>query len=116
LVFKLFFKVPYIQYADGSEELYDHKNDPHEWTNVAGDESFGAVKDDLRRWVTKQWAAPALPKKAFEFDPNNYTWKKRKDGKNDPRACLSAPPLPGAGVALLSFLPCGLAENGGPPS
>jgi arylsulfatase A-like enzyme len=83
----------YIQYADGSEELYDHKNDPHEWTNVAGDESFGTVKDDLKRWATKQWAAPALPKKVFEFDPNNYTWKKRKDGKNDLHACLAAPPL-----------------------
>jgi arylsulfatase A-like enzyme len=25
----------YIQYADGSEELYDHYTDPHEWTNLA---------------------------------------------------------------------------------
>jgi len=25
----------YIRYADGSEELYDHANDPHEWTNLA---------------------------------------------------------------------------------
>ena len=25
----------YVRYADGSEELYDHQNDPHEWTNLA---------------------------------------------------------------------------------
>jgi len=26
----------YIQYRDGSEELYDHSNDPYEWKNLAG--------------------------------------------------------------------------------
>ena len=26
----------YIQYADGSEELYDHETDPHGWDNLAG--------------------------------------------------------------------------------
>ena len=25
----------YIRYSDGSEELYDHRNDPHEWHNLA---------------------------------------------------------------------------------
>ncbi len=25
----------YIRYADGSQELYDHENDPNEWTNLA---------------------------------------------------------------------------------
>ena len=24
----------YIRYSDGSEELYDHRNDPHEWRNL----------------------------------------------------------------------------------
>lgn len=26
----------YIEYGDGSAELYDHQSDPHEWTNLAG--------------------------------------------------------------------------------
>jgi hypothetical protein len=26
-----------IQYADGSEELYDHETDPNEWNNLAND-------------------------------------------------------------------------------
>ena len=25
----------YIHYADGTEELYNERTDPHEWTNVA---------------------------------------------------------------------------------
>ena len=31
-----FINYHYIRYADGSEELYDLKNDPHEWHNLAG--------------------------------------------------------------------------------
>ena len=27
----------YIRYHDGTEELYDHNADPHEWTNLASD-------------------------------------------------------------------------------
>ena len=41
----------YIHYADGSEELYDHKNDPHEWHNVAGDEKNKNVIKNLKKYV-----------------------------------------------------------------
>ena len=37
----------YTRYADGSEELYDHADDPHEWRNRAGDASLAAVKTRL---------------------------------------------------------------------
>ena len=37
----------YIRYADGGEELYDHDNDPNEWTNLAGKPEFNAVKSGL---------------------------------------------------------------------
>ncbi|MEZ5430620.1 MAG: hypothetical protein R3F31_05450 [Verrucomicrobiales bacterium] len=33
----------YIRYADGSEELYDHRKDPNEWTNVAADPANAAI-------------------------------------------------------------------------
>ena len=33
----------YIRYQDGSEELYDHRIDPNEWENLAGDPDFDAV-------------------------------------------------------------------------
>ncbi len=37
----------YTRYRDGSEELYDHRYDPHEWTNLAADPRFAAVKSRL---------------------------------------------------------------------
>lgn len=37
----------YIRYANGSEELYDHQSDPHEWTNLAGRTNLAAVQKDL---------------------------------------------------------------------
>ena len=48
----------YIRYADGSEELYDHDKDPHEWTNLAGNPKHTAVIADHRRWLPKNEAKP----------------------------------------------------------
>ena len=41
----------YIRYADGSEELYDHRVDRMEWTNLAADELYAEVKRDLAGWL-----------------------------------------------------------------
>ena len=49
----------YIRYADGSEELYDHRTDPHEWHNRAADPALAATRADLRRWLPAASAAPA---------------------------------------------------------
>jgi arylsulfatase A-like enzyme len=37
----------YIRYADGGEELYDEGKDPYEWTNLAGNPKYQAVKTEL---------------------------------------------------------------------
>lgn len=37
----------YIRYREGAEELYDHKTDPNEWENLAGDPKFQKVMADL---------------------------------------------------------------------
>jgi arylsulfatase A-like enzyme len=37
----------YIRYRDGSEELYDHRRDAEEWTNLAGKEVYASVKAAL---------------------------------------------------------------------
>jgi len=39
----------YIRYEDGSEELYDHRNDPNEWHNLAGDPAHSAVIERLEK-------------------------------------------------------------------
>jgi arylsulfatase A-like enzyme len=48
----------YIRYADGSEELYDHDRDPHEWTNLAGNPKHATVIASHRRWLPKDEAKP----------------------------------------------------------
>ena len=38
----------YILYADGSQELYDHKADPNEWSNLAGNPEYQNVIKRLK--------------------------------------------------------------------
>ena len=41
----------YIRYEDGSEELYDHKEDPHEWHNLSNKPEFSAIKKTMKTSV-----------------------------------------------------------------
>ncbi|QDT64238.1 Arylsulfatase [Calycomorphotria hydatis] len=41
----------YIQYENGEEELYDHRNDPYEWTNLANDPEHEATKESLKHYL-----------------------------------------------------------------
>jgi choline-sulfatase len=43
----------YIRYADGSEELYDHRSDRLEWNNLAGKAEFDKIKKELALWLPK---------------------------------------------------------------
>jgi len=70
-----------IRYNDGTEELYDRKNDSNEWKNRAADPAFNTVKERLARFVPQKWAPPVLSKKAFQFNPKTYTWKNKKTGR-----------------------------------
>ena len=38
----------YVLTRTGAEELYDHRNDPNEWHNLAGDPKYAEVKQDLK--------------------------------------------------------------------
>lgn len=48
----------YIRYSDGGEELYDHRSDPNEWYNLAGDPALDGVKKELASWLPKINAEP----------------------------------------------------------
>ena len=65
----------YIRYADGSEELYDHQNDPMEWKNLAQQPKYAAVKKELAAWFPQK-NAPDAP-----FDP-----AVRKSNKNNDKS------------------------------
>jgi len=67
----------YIRYADGSEELYDHRTDPHEWTNLAERAEYHELKRKLRSRLPKKEAPPAPGKGDYLFDPVEYTWKRK---------------------------------------
>ena len=62
----------YIRYSDGTEELYDHENDPMEWTNLAGDPKLAAVKQEL---------AGRLPKVNVEEGRRGSKDKKKSNRK-----------------------------------
>ncbi|MEO0447139.1 MAG: sulfatase-like hydrolase/transferase, partial [Verrucomicrobiota bacterium] len=53
----------YIRYEDGSEELYDHETDPHEWTNLASDPRFEEVMVAHRKWLPEEEASPVPDRK-----------------------------------------------------
>jgi choline-sulfatase len=49
----------YIRYSDGTEELYDHDNDPLEWKNLAAAPQYADIKNDLAKWLPKTNAPDA---------------------------------------------------------
>lgn len=46
----------YIQYPDGTEELYDHKTDPYELKNIATDPSLAALKTEMKKSIPSTFA------------------------------------------------------------
>ena len=46
----------YIRYADGSEELYAHPEDPYEWKNLAGLPESEEIKKRLAKWLPEKEA------------------------------------------------------------
>ena len=39
----------YVLTRTGVEELYDHRTDPHEWNNLAGDPEYAGIKEDFKQ-------------------------------------------------------------------
>ncbi len=67
----------YIRYADGSEELYDHKSDPNEWTNIAADPRHSQTKKRLAGFLP-QTNVPDAPK---DKQKTGGSSKKKKNAK-----------------------------------
>ena len=43
----------YIRYADGAEELYDHRSDPDEFTNLAKHPEHSEIRRSLAKWLPR---------------------------------------------------------------
>ena len=46
----------YLVYPDGSCELYDHRSDPKEWSNLAGDPAYEEIRKELEKHVPAEMA------------------------------------------------------------
>ncbi len=70
----------YIQYEDGGEELYDHNNDPNEWTNQANNTELSRTKRSLKQQIPKinaNWDAHS----SYTFQPYFVEQKERTSKK-----------------------------------
>jgi hypothetical protein len=67
----------YNVYADGSEELYDRRKDRHEFTNLASDARYSAVKRRLARHVPPSSAPPAPLNSEYDFDFATHTYRRK---------------------------------------
>jgi arylsulfatase A-like enzyme len=78
----------YIRYADGSEELYDHRSDPGEWNNVAATAAHAGILAEHRNWFPKLDAPPA-PKSAsrvltYDKKTDEAVWEGKVVKRGDP--------------------------------
>ena len=76
----------FIQYADGSEELYDMKADPNEWKNLAGDAKYKQVLSEHRGWIPKVNARPVPGSSAriLTYKDGKVNWEGEDIGLSDP--------------------------------
>ncbi|MBT7065626.1 MAG: sulfatase-like hydrolase/transferase [Verrucomicrobia bacterium] len=47
----------YLRYANGEEELYDHRDDRYEWRNIAADAGASAIKEEMQAQLRMQVTA-----------------------------------------------------------
>ncbi len=76
----------YIRYADGSEELYDRRRDPNEWTNLAARPRDRERRQELARWLPET-NAPPLPgsnTRLIELRSGTPYWEGKPIGRDEP--------------------------------
>ncbi len=73
----------YIQYHDGSEELYDLKNDPNEWHNLAPDQAYANIIDQMKLSAPAEFHKVATPRSALNLiiKDNSFYWEAKDKSK-----------------------------------
>jgi arylsulfatase A-like enzyme len=69
----------YIYYRDGTEELYNLKEDPEEWYNLAGDDTYRSVIEGLKKVVPSEFHPGATPKNSLRLviEGDIFHWEPR---------------------------------------
>jgi choline-sulfatase len=76
----------YITYADNTEELYDMRKDPNEWTNLAENPKYAAVIAQHRKWIPKidRKPAPGSSHRVLTFENGQVNWEGSDVASDDP--------------------------------
>lgn len=78
----------YIRYADDTEELYDMRNDPNEWTNLAAKPEHAAVIAEHKKWLPKidRPPAPNSASRVLTYDrkTDEAIWENKTVRRTDP--------------------------------
>lgn len=90
----------YIRYADGSEELYDHQTDPHEWTNVADKPENAALKQDIAAFFPDEFLSASRPVAEIVPEPSSDGSIHLSLVPGDTLDQSSSPPLTGRGIFI----------------
>ncbi|MEM7785590.1 MAG: sulfatase-like hydrolase/transferase, partial [Planctomycetota bacterium] len=75
-----------IRYADGSEEFYDLKTDPNEWSNLASSSEFAKLMDQHRKFIpdNNRMPAPGSRSRILTYQEGVLTWEGNTIGLSDP--------------------------------
>lgn len=69
----------YINYGDGTEELYDVKKDPNEWYNLANYRKYDKLKAEFKSSAPKVFAPRVTTTKELNLviEGDSFYWKKK---------------------------------------
>ena len=76
----------YIQYADGTEELYDMRKDPNEWHNLAHDSKYAEVIAQHKKYLPKEnrMPAPGSRSRILTYKDGKVIWQGEEVKPSDP--------------------------------
>jgi len=69
----------YIHYEHGAEELYNVKDDPNEWDNLANDKKYASIIKDMQKSVPLEFAPYATDIKDLNLviEGDSFHWEKK---------------------------------------
>ena len=87
----------YIRYGEDGEELYDLRNDPNEWHNLASTEKHAAVKAEMRKSAPTSFAEPE-PKlnrrRNLVTEGETFRWETGTSSRNTEKQSEKSTPKP----------------------
>lgn len=76
----------FIQYADGSKELYHKQKDPHEFKNLVSDPEYANIIKKLSKWLPKKNTkpVPGSANRILIYQDGSITWEGEPISEHEP--------------------------------